>query len=93
MQKIGRFSKRGKHYVCSYECSTMRTLFDVYKKSSDRKINADSFCRGLCRKEQGYAYKIISANTFSFTAAWLTPTGSLRIKTPSNSYIIKGYCY
>ena len=89
MQKIGRFSKRGKSYVYLYWRSTMNTLSDAYKKPSDRKIKADSFCRGLCRKEQGYCYKIISANTFSFIAAWLTPTGDLRIKTPSNSYIIK----
>lgn len=89
MQKISRFSKRGEYYVYLYWRSTMNTLSDAYKKPSDRKIKADSFCRGLCRKEQGYCYKIISANTFSFIAAWLTPTGDLRIKTPSNSYIIK----
>lgn len=92
MQKIGRFSKRGKHYVCLYERSTWRTLFDAYKKPSDRKISADSFCQGLCRKEQGYAYKIIAANSYIFTAAWLTLTGDLRIETPSDSYVIKGYC-
>ena len=89
MQKIDRFSKRGEYYVYLYRRSAMHTLFDAYKKPSDRKIKADSFCRGLCRKEQGYCYKIISANPFSFTAAWLTPAGDLRIKTPSNSYIIK----
>lgn len=89
MQKIDRFSKRGKSYVYLYERSTWRALSDAYKKPSDRKMQADRYCRGLCRKEQGYAYKIISANPFSFTAAWLTPTGGLRIKTPSNSYIIK----
>ena len=89
MQKIGRFSKRGKCYAYLYERSTWRTLFDAYKKPSDRKMQADRYCQGLCRKEQGYGYKIISANTFSFIAAWLTPTGDLRIKTPSNSYIVK----
>lgn len=89
MQKIGRFSKRGEYYIYLYWRSAMHTLFDAYKKPSDRKIRADSFCRDLCSKEQGYCYRIISANTFSFTAAWLTPTGDLRIKTPSNSYIIK----
>lgn len=92
MQKIGRFSKRGEYYVYLYEHSAMYTLFDAYKKPSDRKIQADSFCRGLRYKERGYAYKIISANSFSFTAAWLTPAGDLRIKTPYNSYVIKGYC-
>ena len=92
MQKIGRFSKRGEYYVYLYERSTMRTLFDAYKKPSDRKIQADRYCRNLCDEEQGYAYKIISANSFSFIAAWLTPAGDLRIKTPSNSYVIKGYC-
>ena len=89
MQKISRFSKKGERYVRLYERSTMYSLSDAYKKPSDRKMQADRYCQGLCRKEQGYAYKIISANTFSFTAAWLTPTGDLRIKTPSNSYIVK----
>lgn len=92
MQKIGRFSKRGEYYVYLYERSAMHTLFDAYKEPSDRKIQADRYCRNLCDEEQGYAYKIISANSFSFTAAWLTPAGDLRIKTPSNSYVIKGYC-
>lgn len=91
-KKISRFSKRGEYYVYLYKRSIMHTLFDAYKRPSGRKIQADSFCRGLCHKEQGYAYKIISANTFSFVAAWLTPAGDLRIKTPSNSYVIKGYC-
>ena len=67
MQKIGRFSKRGEYYVYLYERSKMCTLFDAYKKPSGRKIQADSFCRDLCYKERGYAYKIISANSFSFS--------------------------
>lgn len=93
MQKINRFSKKGEYYIYLYTHSTMRTLFDAYKKPSDRKIQADRYCQDLCNREHGYSYKIISANIFRFTAAWLTPAGDLRIETPNNSYIIKGYCH
>ena len=88
MKIIGKNSKRGRHYLYAYEHSTMYSLFDAYKKPSSRKIQADKDCRSLYGKEQGYIYKIIAANTFTFTAAWRIPQG-LRVETAYNSYIIK----
>ena len=70
------------------------TLREVYGNYSRAKENAYNYCLGLYAKENGYNFRIISHNTFSFSVAWeiVNPeTGEIigtRIETANNSYLI-----
>ena len=88
MKTISKNSKLGRYYLYAYEHSTTCSLFDVYKKPSDRKIRANKNCQLRCAAEKGDNYKIITASIFTFTVAWQTAQG-LRVETAYNSYIIK----
>ena len=63
------------------------SLREVYDNYSAAKENAYNYCLGLCAKENGYNFRIISHNTFSFSVAWETENGT-RIETSNNSYLI-----
>ncbi len=56
--------------VRSYNNSTARNLYDVYGTFSAAKIPAFDYCRSLCYKSGGRDLRILSANTFQFTAAF-----------------------
>lgn len=88
MKTIKVNSQRGQSFLNSYKNSTDRILSDVYKTNSCAKNRAFDYCKDLCNKEDGSNFKIISRNTFAFTAAWSTNNG-LRVETAANSYLIK----
>lgn len=51
--------------------SDMETLWDAYAKPSTRKEAAWEYCKNLCAKYEGYGLRVISKNTFMFTAGFL----------------------
>lgn len=77
----------GQHWLNSHDRSIYHDINDAYNRPSYDKVVANSACKKLCLSEGGIDYKIISKNTFSFTAGWRTAKG-LRVETNQNSYII-----
>ena len=80
-------SKRGAAWIAAYRFSNARRLSDCYGRYSCAKAVAQNDCLGWCYEENGENFKIISANTNFFTAAWTTADG-LRVETASGSYLV-----
>ena len=78
----------GQYYTYLYEKAKAQNVREFYKRPSDCKIQACNACQWQCQAEQGLHYRIISGNSYYFTAAWRTSEG-LRVETAGNSFIIK----
>lgn len=87
MKTINNSTKQARHFINAYNRSETYTLNQAYAKSSTAKTRADYNCRMMMQEEGGHGYKIISYNTFQFTAAWISGN-SLRIETACNSFVI-----
>lgn len=88
MKTIRKNSKRGQYYIYLYQKAEAQSVEEFYKKPSSRKVQADYECQQQCYAEHGLHYRIISGNSFNFTAAWHTSEG-LRVETSCESYIVK----
>lgn len=80
-------TKKGQGWLWQASHCDGYTIHDVYAKPSSAKWQAYHYCLRLCAAECGQNFRIISHNTFRFTAAWETAEG-LRIETASNSYLV-----
>lgn len=87
MKRISKNSKKGRGFLLRYEKASAICVAEVYKNPSLNKRMADFKCYSLFQAEDGRRYRIISHNTFAFTAAWTVPQG-LRVETYGASYII-----
>lgn len=54
-----------------YNNSTDYSLGDVYGRYSAAKAQAWNYCVELMKKYDGYGLKVLSSNTFMFTAGFL----------------------
>lgn len=87
MKTVNNNTKRAERYINAYNRSDIYSLNQAYGKPSTEKTRADYSCRMMMQQEGGHGYKIISYNTFQFSAAWISGN-SLRIETACNSFII-----
>lgn len=87
MKTLNNNTKKAQAYINAYNRSQLYDLQDAYAKTSIAKIKADSNCRLMMHSEGGHGYKIISYNTFQFSAAWIAGN-ALRIETACNSFVI-----
>ena len=87
MKTINNNTKQAERYINAYNRSSMYDLQDAYTNPSTEKTRADYSCRMKMQEEGGHGYKIISYNTFQFSAAWISGN-SLRIETACNSFVI-----
>ena len=87
MKTINNNTKRAERYINAYNRSSIFTLREAYANPSTEKTRADYSCRMMMQEEGGHGYKIISYNTFQFSAAWIAGN-ALRIETAYNSFII-----
>ena len=85
---VNKNTIKGQNFINAYNTSSAASLADVYGRPSTAKTRAEHFCRVLMNDENGEDFRIISANTFAFSAAWRTAAG-LRVETVAHSYIIK----
>ena len=53
-----------------YINSNYHSIFDVYSKPSRDKLKAWEHCKNLCNTFDGYNLKVISKNTWKFTAGF-----------------------
>lgn len=87
MKTINNNTKKAQTFINAYNRSKIFDIYGAYDKPSTEKTRADLFCWGQMKNEGGHDYRIISYNTFQFTAAWIVGN-SLRIETARNSFII-----
>ena len=87
MKTINNNTKQAGRYINAYNGSDIFTLNQAYANPSTEKTRADYNCRMMMESEGGHGYKIISYNTFQFSAAWISGN-SLRIETACNSFVI-----
>ena len=87
MKTIKNNTKQAERYINAYNRSDIYSLNQAYGRPSTEKTRADYNCRMMMQKEGGHGYKIISYNTFQFSAAWIFGN-SLRIETACNSFVI-----
>lgn len=87
MKTLNNSTKKAQAYINAYNRSDIYSLSQAYANPSTEKIRADYNCRMMMQEEGGYCYKIISYNTFQFSAAWISGN-SLRIETACNSFVI-----
>ena len=87
MKTINNNTKKAQAFINAYNRSSIFTLREAYANPSTAKTNADYSCRMMMQSEGGHGYKIISYNTFQFSAAWIAGD-ALRIETAHNSFEI-----
>ena len=87
MKTIKNTTKQAERYINAYNRSSIFDLREAYANPSTEKTRADYSCRMMMQSEGGHGYKIISYNTFQFSAAWISGN-SLRIETAYNSFVI-----
>lgn len=87
MKRIKKSSKAGSLYLYRYEHAEATSVEQFYKRPSSRKVRAEKECLKKMFTENGKGYKILSGNTFKFTAAWRTAEG-LRVETGAKSFLI-----
>lgn len=56
----------------SYLNSNYQNIFQAYEKPSSKKIAAWKYCQNLCNKYFGKDLKVVSKNTFTFTAGFIS---------------------
>jgi hypothetical protein len=57
--------------ISKYRTSSDYSLSSVYGRYSDAKARAWRYCEQLCAKHNGWGLKVLSYNTFMFTAGFL----------------------
>ena len=87
MKTINNNTKQAQYFINAYNNSEIFNLREAYANPSTAKTRADYNCRMMMQSEGGHGYKIISYNTFQFSAAWIAGK-ALRIETACNSFII-----
>ena len=87
MKTINNNTKKAQAYINAYNSSNIYSLNQAYGRPSTEKTRADYNCRMMMENEGGHGYKIISYNTFQFSAAWIAGD-ALRIETACNSFVI-----
>ena len=87
MKTLKNNTKKAERYINAYNRSKIFDIYGAYEKPSTEKTRADYSCRMMMQEEGGHGYRIISYNTFQFTAAWIIGN-SLRIETACNSFVI-----
>lgn len=68
--KTARLNKREKNFQSAYMRSNDYSLFDAYENVSRAKFRAWEHCEVLCKEYEGWDLKIISRNSFQFTAGF-----------------------
>ena len=87
MKRIRKETRVGACYLSMYKKALANSVTEFYKAPSALKKAAERALLSLLASERGHGYKIISGNSFYFTAAWQNADG-LRIETAGNSYLI-----
>lgn len=65
------YQKRvAKGNINSWNRSSYHSIYEAYDRPSSNKISAWQYCIDLCNKNNGRGLKVISRNTYTFTAGF-----------------------
>ena len=83
--------KKARSYVNQYYNTQYRSIHDVYKQPSQRKVAAWGHCLRKCGEMGGHNITVLFYNSQFFTAAWYyahpdTGVLMLHVETHANSY-------
>lgn len=84
-KRIKEESKKGQMYIELFNKSRHFSVREFYNNPSSEKIAAEN---EILAKSELKAYRVLSGNSFSFTAGWLDKEDRLHIETSCQSYII-----
>lgn len=87
MNTVKSTSKKGRHFLSAYQSATSRSVKEYYKNASYAKISAENSILRSIGEAFKHTYRVLSGNSFFFTAAYQTDEG-LVVETPANTYII-----
>ena len=68
--KTTKLNKRERNFQDAYLRSNDYSLFDAYENVSRAKYRAWEHCEALCKEHDGWDLKVISHNSFQFTAGF-----------------------
>ena len=86
MEKIIKAeTTKGQNYIEMFNKSRYYSVEQFYNKPSSAKVSAEMHIR---TKSECKAYRVLSGNSFSFTAGWLDKEDILHIETSCQSYVI-----
>lgn len=91
--KTYKETKESRYITELYEKSSARCLADVYGTYSHAKAEAFKYCQRLMAEHDGFDLRILSSNTYMFTAAfgfWSEDTGEMLLMyiTPNKNKIV-----
>ena len=83
--------EKARSYVNRYHDFRFCTIYNVYKKPSERKILAWRYCWQKCYEMKGHGITVLSYNNQVFTVGWCyahpdTGVLMLHVETYANSY-------
>lgn len=91
MKELKASNKNGQKVIEMYNRMHYTKLEELYNTYSFRKEQAYRDCVYWCSEDDGYNFRVGSANTFGFSAGWIFYDKGLkylRIETPKNSYLV-----
>lgn len=87
MKTIKSTSKKGQHFLSAYANATSTSVKSYYKTASSGKVSVENSILRSIGEAFKHTYRVISGNTFFFTAAYQTQYG-LIVETHGNTYLI-----
>lgn len=87
MTRLNKGTKKAQGFIDSYNRATGTTLSDIYGSYSSAKAQAERECRERMAQVNGYGFRMMSGNSFSFTCGYRTDD-TLYVETSSNTYAI-----
>ena len=87
MKTVKSTTKQGQRFLSAYASATSHSVKEYYKTASYAKVSAENSILRSIGEAFKNTYRVLSGNSFFFTAAYQTAEG-LVVETPGNSYLI-----
>ena len=87
IKRVKATTKQGQRFIAAYANATSSSVKEYYKNASSAKISAENSILRAIGEAFRNTYRVISGNSFFFTAAYQTEEGIV-VETPVNSYLI-----
>lgn len=81
-------TKQAAHYLSLYNRSNYDSVNGFYQKASSAKQRAEHFILMNMDENDGFGYRILNGNCFTFTAAWRRGK-NLIVELPTRQIVIE----
>lgn len=86
--KLNKTTKKASHFIREYENSCIYSVREFYKTCSSEKVIAENRIKSTMIENGGYAYRILSGNSFNFTCGYKI-NNTLVIETVASTFEIE----